>query len=626
MLNTLQAAAAEYLAHGWHLVDIPAGRKGPTSRGWNIAAGGVKRAAALTGNVGLAHAYSGTCALDFDKLDAARTWLAAHGIDLDALLDAPDAVRITSGRPNRAKLLYRLAAPLPSKQIKDAGETLLEFRCATEQGTTVQDVLPPSVHPDTGRPYAWAYGDELVGHWSALPPLPAPVLALWQSLNTTTEPPPPATGPTLDGHALRAALAHIDPSCGYDDWIRAGMASHHASGGAGYGLQAWDEWSAGSSKYPGSPAIAAKWESFGRDTGGLVTAQWLLAQGVATADDFEPLPPAPQRFHFSPANEVAERPLPGWIVKGVLPAAALAVVYGASGDGKTFFVLDMAASIVLGTPWRDRKTKQGRVAYLCAEGAQGFRKRLKAYRTHHGVSLDGLFVHEGAPNLLLPADVNTLVTSLKACGPLRVVIIDTASRTMPGGNENASEDMGRLIAAAGRIHAATGALVVFVHHSGKDASKGARGWSGLRAACDAEIEVTRADDGARCASLSKQKDDTDEGRLGFKLHIVEIGADEDGEPVTSCVVVECEAPEAKRGRPGADEGRTQAQTAFEAVRIALELSDAPMTGNEARALIAATEPFASMDSRHRAGNVSRALQQAVDKGWLRSDAGVISRG
>jgi len=53
---------------------------------------------------------------------------------------------------------------------------------------------------------------------------------------------------------------------------------------------------------------------------------------------------------------------------------------------------------------------------------------------------------------------------------------------MSGGDENSGKDMGRVIAHCKAFHKATGALVLLIHHSGKDDTKGARGWSGTRGA------------------------------------------------------------------------------------------------------------------------------------------------
>lgn len=168
-----------YLASSLALVPIPLGRKGPTERGWNLLENCIStpdKAIRLngSGNIGLAHAYSDppTCAIDLDDLALARPWLEVRGVDLDALLAAPGAVRI-EGRPGRAKLLYRLLEPLATQKPTGSG---LELRCAANNGTTMQDVLPPSVHPDTGKPYL------LIGDITKIPPIPEPLLALWKGL------------------------------------------------------------------------------------------------------------------------------------------------------------------------------------------------------------------------------------------------------------------------------------------------------------------------------------------------------------------------------------------------------------------------------------------------------------
>ena len=185
--------AIDYVAHGMALVAISKGKKGPATKGWNEAANAItdqERAGELSGNIGIAHAYclpTPTMALDLDDMERASAWLAARGIDVVELLDAEYAVQIVSGRIGRAKLLYRLPSglgPIESLTIKQVvnvdGEenqiTVLEFRCGTADGLTVQDVLPPSMHPDTGMPYCW--GGK--GDWRSIPEIPAVLLAAWQ--------------------------------------------------------------------------------------------------------------------------------------------------------------------------------------------------------------------------------------------------------------------------------------------------------------------------------------------------------------------------------------------------------------------------------------------------------------
>lgn len=248
----------------------------------------------------------------------------------------------------------------------------------------------------------------------------------------------------------------------------------------------------------------------------------------------EPATPDNNRFSLVQAGDFSHGDHPGWLIKGVLPIADMAMVYGEPGSGKSFAVLDMVAAIARGEPWRGHKVKQGKVVYVCAEGSGGFRKRLHAYARHHSIDLADieLYVVPRAPNLLLMADAKELI---KAIGSAAVVVIDTLAQTTPGGDENAGKDMGKALGHCRRIHEATSALVILVHHSGKDASKGARGWSGLRGAADTEFEVLRMPMG-RILRASKQKDGEDGQKWGFDLRVVPVGVDEDGDAVTSCVI------------------------------------------------------------------------------------------
>jgi len=232
-VSPLTKMLESYVRWGFALVPIPKGTKGPNTKGWNLRAncwteaGDVRQHA---GNIGLAHAYSRTCALDVDSYTAAVPALAALGVDIDALLSADDAVQIRSGRPNRAKLVYRLPAgvdPLPSVDRTDASEGF-EFRCGTKDGLTVQDVLPPSIHPDTGKPYAWA------GDWRNLPELPALLLSAWRALlgpqRSGKRPEGPTNAVNEGRHAdvlkLAARIARMVVRDGLAD--EAGLAMLHA--------------------------------------------------------------------------------------------------------------------------------------------------------------------------------------------------------------------------------------------------------------------------------------------------------------------------------------------------------------------------------------------------------------
>jgi hypothetical protein len=290
---------SDYAAHGWVLVPIASGKKGPTGKAWNLRERCVV-SPTWRGNIGLAHAYSGTCAIDIDDLDKASAYLQSHGIDLSALLNAPDAVMISSGRPNRAKLLYRLVEPLESHKIveKINGEphSVIDFRCGNSKGTTVQDVLPPSIHPDTEKPYEWRYGDDLVGDWRSLPEIPAPLVALWRSLivsPTSSDAVVDAEYETMTVDELRPLLYQHDPDCDRDTWVERMSPVHLHTRGSVEGLDLCVEWSSQGIKFAGRADVERVWRSFGLTGSRMKTAASLRVDEPATADDFDVIPEQP---------------------------------------------------------------------------------------------------------------------------------------------------------------------------------------------------------------------------------------------------------------------------------------------------------------------------------------------
>lgn len=287
----------DYEAAGLKLCAIEKGKKSPTYPGWNVSPMPAESIEALGGGAGLLHALSGTCALDVDDMTAARPWLAERGVDIDALLAEPSAVMISSGRPGRAKLIYQLKRPLRTLRPKGSG---LELRCATADGNSVQDVLPPSVHPITNKPYEWKYGDELVAHWSNLPTIPAQLARIWREALDSQ----PVNEVTNVAHAqpielVRKAIYTFIESRkkdveSYEDWLDVGMRLHEQTGGALEGLQIWDEWSRtdhskspdGSPRYKGFMALKTKWLSFGQGGGKHVGMAGIFREMPATADEF----------------------------------------------------------------------------------------------------------------------------------------------------------------------------------------------------------------------------------------------------------------------------------------------------------------------------------------------------
>ncbi|MFC7434324.1 AAA family ATPase [Hydrogenophaga bisanensis] len=268
----------------------------------------------------------------------------------------------------------------------------------------------------------------------------------------------------------------------------------------------------------------------------------------------EPAPP-PLPLSVAFADELPETfTPPDELVEGVLTAGDGSVLYGDSNSGKTFFVIDMAAAVARGVQWMGRNTEPGLVVYLAAESPASVRSRLQAYQRHHGVRVPNFAIVQSPIDLFDgDADTEAVISVVRQLErqrgqKVRLIVGDTLARLSAGANENAGQDMGLVVRRFDRIRSACNAHFLLIHHSGKAAANGARGWSGIRAAVDTEIEVTDSPAG-RCAEITKQRDLSTKGqRIGFRLDTVTLGSTKWGAPATSCVVVPADAPDKPQGK------------------------------------------------------------------------------
>lgn len=266
---------------------------------------------------------------------------------------------------------------------------------------------------------------------------------------------------------------------------------------------------------------------------------------------------ARQALRAIPLAELLERPRSHYLIKGVLPRRGIGVMFGETGSAKTFTALDMVLAVGRGIPWRGHRVARAGVVYICAEGVSGFVDRVRAYLLHHHLTPDEPFaeVITATVNLLEPGDqIEELAASIKDAaeriGPIGVIVVDTLNRSMPGGDENSPDDMSAFVANVSRLAETVGAFALVVHHAGKDPARGARGHSSLKAAADVEIEIAMAEGVGRVLTITKSRDGESGARYGFRLEVVELGHDEDGDAITSCVVVPTDAPPPadRRGR------------------------------------------------------------------------------
>ncbi|MCA3247870.1 MAG: AAA family ATPase [Azospirillum sp.] len=236
-------------------------------------------------------------------------------------------------------------------------------------------------------------------------------------------------------------------------------------------------------------------------------------------------------WEIEPAAEQA------WLIRDVLPAEGMSVIYGPPNAGKSAFAMALGRTIAVGLPFARKTVRQGAVVYVAAEAGRSAQSRVHALFEHHRDD------RRTTPFFLVPcpvdlrssgADTAELAGVIERCvrpwGGAALVVIDTLSRVFAGGDENAPADMTAFVANIDALRHRTKAHVAVVHHPGKDTSKGARGHSSLLAATDTEIEV--AD---KVATITKQRDGEIGGRFGFTLRGVCIGKDDEGHDVTAVV-------------------------------------------------------------------------------------------
>lgn len=246
----------------------------------------------------------------------------------------------------------------------------------------------------------------------------------------------------------------------------------------------------------------------------------------------------PRYYDLLTVADLSAMPAARYRVKSILPRDGLAAIFGPPGSAKTFLALNLAFAISEGDEWFGYRVEPCSVLYVCLEGQGGLPQRMQTYAEYHGAQGGKRLRFITEPfSLLLEDDLSALVRTINNSGLLpKVIVLDTFSAASAGADENSSADMGKLIEAAKRIREECGGLVILVHHSGKDATKGLRGHSSLSAALDVVIHVTRNDE-RRSWELAKSKDGADGKEHPFQLSTVELGVDKDGDPITSCVIV-----------------------------------------------------------------------------------------
>jgi hypothetical protein len=510
-----------------------------------------------------------TPAIDVDILDKEIAGRMAD--EIDRIFDGADFLIRTGMAP---KFLIPFRALEPFSKLKSHTYTDGTHEHKVEILGTGQQWVAYHTHPETGKPYIWFDGisDEGIRNvrWEELPVLNVAdarrVIAAFESIAAERVSAGAWTiaasktdsnldkGPRQDDEFLShsepvrdisrsdvEALIHKLDFDSRDAWVRAGRILHHQYEGEDEGLEIWNAWATNSAKWQ-AETEATVWDSFGARTDAPETIRSLIKEfpGVIKPVEHKPPQTHPEAkpgdkvpfvdgAHFAVGFEDVE-----WIVEDVVPRAQVGVIYGASGSGKTFFALDLACTIHRGQEWRGKHVERTDCFYIAAEAGAGIKKRIAAYMQKHGEGPMPWFV-DYQPNLALLESVQDISASVKlrATKP-GVIFIDTLALSHDG-DENSSKDMSLVLRNCKILAENTGCVVILVHHTGKDDSKGMRGSSVTYAGSDFVLEISSSGKD-HAMFVDKLKDGERGAQFGFTLPSVEVGKTPRGKVITSCYV------------------------------------------------------------------------------------------
>ena len=256
----------------------------------------------------------------------------------------------------------------------------------------------------------------------------------------------------------------------------------------------------------------------------------------------KPKPAAPRFTLFA---DLATASTKSWLVHNLLGDGDASAVFGKPGDGKSVLAEDLGLHVAAGRPWHGRKVKQGAVVFVALERRKLVERRAIAFRETYGLQDLPFAIIGGVFDFRQSRTVASIIDIVKdvetATGDkVILIVIDTISRALCGGDENSPKDMGTIVAATSRLQADTAAHVLWVHHVPLDGGDRLRGHGALLGAMDTTISVVKQADGVRTATVAKSNDSEEGEGVAFILDSVEIGEDADGNVTTAPVVVPVE--------------------------------------------------------------------------------------
>ena len=221
---------------------------------------------------------------------------------------------------------------------------------------------------------------------------------------------------------------------------------------------------------------------------------------------------AETKFSFRAWSNILPTKPPEALIEGILLRGRLGVIFAQPDNAKTFVAIGASLSIGTGALFGGRAVLKGATIYIAAEAAYDMEVRVPAWRILHpdaGEPLGGCYgqvvnFYQELEVILFIADLKKRLNGER----LELLVIDTLTASMVGGNQDWSKDMTTFINNVKMVMAATGCAALIVHHAGWKETSREKGSIDLRGAADVVIETTLGaaqPDGSRIVTLTCRK-------------------------------------------------------------------------------------------------------------------------
>ena len=266
-------------------------------------------------------------------------------------------------------------------------------------------------------------------------------------------------------------------------------------------------------------------------------------------------------LHLQTADDLLDTAPPDSLIDGFIQEQDAVCLYGEPNGGKSFLALDWALCVATGKPWLGiHEVKMGPVVYMAGEGGASLQKRIKAWMKHHDVDrLPGAYFQTRPLSLRdddivddIQSTLETFAEAERGAGEPdmqpRLIVVDTLSQFMMGGDEVTGPDMADFVANCRRLSQDNNAAVLIVHHTNAGGQR-ERGHTSLRGNVDEMFKCSPVYQDHLLVGIDmandKQRDKARAEVLNLKMKLITLGKDKKGKDISSLVVVPTLAPPSK---------------------------------------------------------------------------------